>query len=68
MDQQDSLIELKDIFSHLWDELNTLDLMTLGLAQAGDPFAKGFAPICTCFRETLTEAQNVLEKLSFPES
>ena len=68
VDQQDNLIELIDTFDCLWDELNTLELMVLGLVQAKDPYAKGFGTICVCFRETLTEAQGFLEKISFAEA
>lgn len=63
MERQDSILELKDLFSRLWEDLNAIELMVLGLAQARDPYAKGFGAICTCFRENMTEIQELLEKL-----
>lgn len=63
MNTYDNLIDIKDLFGCLWGELDMLELMVLGLAQAKDPYTKGFGMVCSYFRETMSEIQKNLEEV-----
>lgn len=64
MENENNFLQLQDTFNQLWGELNALDLMVLGLSQAGDPYVKGFGMICSHFREIMEEMQQCLEQFS----
>lgn len=63
MDAQNIILELKDTCSRLHEGANAIELMTLGLAQAGDPYERGFGAISAYFKENMIRMQGLLEQL-----
>lgn len=64
MEQQEFLIDLEDTISRFTWGLNALELMVLGLGQAGAPYTGGFQAVWLYLRETEEEVQNLVKGVS----
>lgn len=64
MDREYEITKLEEAFSRLMEGANALELMIQGLVQVQDPYAKGFCAFCVYFKESVSETQQLLEKLS----
>lgn len=42
MNDRQALIDLEDAAQQVYDGINAIGIMTMGLAQASDPYADGF--------------------------
>ncbi len=57
---RDLLLGLEEPLDHLSGAVSALELMVLGLEQAGDPYADGVYLLWRCLRETELSLQRAL--------
>ena len=61
MEHQQALIHLKDAAGYIHDGINAVGIMSMGLAQAKDPYADGFNAIWNYLADAEVNFQKQLQ-------
>lgn len=62
MDYQQAMIDLEDTAQLVHNGINAIGIMTMGLAQAGDPYADGFHAVWSCLADAERELQKHIKR------